>query len=228
MDDSFCHDFFAHPTPTLHRRYEALRAVFLDHRPLTEIARQFGYPLWHAPQSGGSVSSPVSNRSDSPFFTTPAYGRPKGTTLDHSSAQPDPQATADCHQLVLTPGRCLETRVAGVFLFLPLLARLRFDDLVTQAGYPGSGMIPPPAAPLSRLALKLLDKERRSHITDFDFDEALGLFAGSSRDTIPNSPEFRGHHTQPLGRIPGNQGEQVENGHCGLWPSGRQAWSHWR
>jgi hypothetical protein len=68
--------------------------------------------------------------------------------------------------------------VAGVFLFLPLLARLRFDDLVTQAGYPGSGMIPPPAALLSLLALKLLDKERRSHITAFDFDEALGLFAG--------------------------------------------------
>jgi hypothetical protein len=43
MDDSCCHDFFAHPTPTLHRRYEALRAVFLDHRPLTEIAGQFGY-----------------------------------------------------------------------------------------------------------------------------------------------------------------------------------------
>jgi hypothetical protein len=43
MDVSFCHDFFAHPTLTLHRRYEALRAVFLDHRPLTEVARQFGY-----------------------------------------------------------------------------------------------------------------------------------------------------------------------------------------
>jgi hypothetical protein len=68
--------------------------------------------------------------------------------------------------------------VAGVFLFLPLLAQLRFDDLVTQAGYPGSGMIPPPAALLSLLTLKLLDKERRSHITDFDFDEAMGLFAG--------------------------------------------------
>jgi hypothetical protein len=68
--------------------------------------------------------------------------------------------------------------VAGVFLFLPLLARLRFDDLVTQAGYPGSGMIPSPAALLSLLTLKLLDKERRSHITAFDFDEALGLFAG--------------------------------------------------
>jgi hypothetical protein len=120
----------------------------------------------------------VSNRSDPPFFTTPAYGRPKGTTRDHHPVRPDPQATADRHQLVLAPGRRLKTRVAGVFLFLPLLARLRFDDLVTQAGYPGSGMIPPPAALLSLLTLKLLDKERRSHITDFDFDEALGLFAG--------------------------------------------------
>jgi hypothetical protein len=68
--------------------------------------------------------------------------------------------------------------VAGVFLFLPLLARLDFDTLVRQAGYPGSRMIPATAALLSLLALKLLDKERRSHISDFNFDEALGLFAG--------------------------------------------------
>src|SRR5262245_57008634 len=31
---------------------------------------------------------------------------------------------------------------------------------------------------LSLLALKLLDKERHSHIDDFNFDEALGLFCG--------------------------------------------------
>jgi len=68
--------------------------------------------------------------------------------------------------------------VAGIFLFLPLLARLHFDSLVTQAAYPGSRMVPATAALLSLLALKLLDKERRSHISDFNFDEALGLFAG--------------------------------------------------
>jgi hypothetical protein len=68
--------------------------------------------------------------------------------------------------------------VAGVFLFLPLLARLGFDALVRQAGYPGSRMVPAAAALLSLLTLKLLDKERRSHISDFNFDEALGLFAG--------------------------------------------------
>ncbi|HMB04420.1 MAG TPA: hypothetical protein VKP69_11865 [Isosphaeraceae bacterium] len=78
----------------------------------------------------------------------------------------------------LTPGRCLRTRVAGVFLFLPLLARLRFDQIVQRAGYPGSCMVPATAALLSLLTLKLLDKERRSHISDFNFDEALGLFAG--------------------------------------------------
>ena len=68
--------------------------------------------------------------------------------------------------------------MAGIFLFLPLLARLHFDTLVTQAGYPGSRLVPAAAALLSLLSLKLLDKERRSHISDFNFDEALGLFAG--------------------------------------------------
>jgi len=55
---------------------------------------------------------------------------------------------------------------------------MQFDRLVTQAGYPGSQMVPAPSALLSLLTLKLLDKERRSHISDFNFDEALGLFAG--------------------------------------------------
>jgi hypothetical protein len=68
--------------------------------------------------------------------------------------------------------------LAGLFLFWPLLAQVRFDHLVRQAGYPGSRRVPAPSALLSLRALKLLDKERRSHIDDFNFDEALGLFAG--------------------------------------------------
>jgi hypothetical protein len=63
-------------------------------------------------------------------------------------------------------------------LFLPLLAKLRLDQLVDRAGYPGSQMIPAPQALLSLLALKLLDKERLSHIDDFNCDEALGMFTG--------------------------------------------------
>ncbi|MCA1696545.1 MAG: hypothetical protein LC749_18485, partial [Actinobacteria bacterium] len=78
----------------------------------------------------------------------------------------------------LGPAPPIQTRVAGIFAFWPLLAQLGFGELVEQAGYPGSGMVPATSALLSLLALKLIDKERRSHISDFDFDEALGLFAG--------------------------------------------------
>ena len=83
----------------------------------------------------------------------------------------------------LAPGRALHSRLAGIFLFAPLLTRLGFDRLVTEAQYPGSEMVPAPSALLSLLALKLLDKERRSHIDDFNCDEALGLFAGL--DVLP-------------------------------------------
>jgi hypothetical protein len=87
---------------------------------------------------------------------------------------------ADRRQLVLSaadPLR-LRTRLAGLFLFVPLLARLEFDELVRKAGYAGSEMVPADAALLSLLTIKLLDKERRSHIDDFNFEQALGLFAG--------------------------------------------------
>jgi len=89
--------------------------------------------------------------------------------------------------LNLETGRAIRSRVAGAFLFLPLLARLGFDRLVTEAGYPGSAMVPAAGALLSLLALKLLDKERRSHIDDFNCDEALGLFAGLN---IPPKKSF--------------------------------------
>ena len=77
----------------------------------------------------------------------------------------------------LAPGRRLRTRVAGG-LFLPLLARVHFEHLVSHANYPGSTMVPATSALLSLLVLKLLDQERRSPINDFNFDEAVGLCAG--------------------------------------------------
>ena len=120
----------------------------------------------------------MSGRSAAPLFAPPPRGRPKGDRDHPRGPQPELPLIADQRQLNLAPGRRLQTRVAGLFLFLPLLARLRFDTLVEQAGYPGSRSVPAVAALLSLLVLKLLDKERRSHINDFNFDEALGLFAG--------------------------------------------------
>jgi hypothetical protein len=43
MDESRCQDFFLRPNQTFHRRYEALRAFFLDRQPLAEVAQAYGY-----------------------------------------------------------------------------------------------------------------------------------------------------------------------------------------
>ena len=43
MDGTPYREFFARPTHPYHRRYEALRAVFLDGRSQKEVAEHFGY-----------------------------------------------------------------------------------------------------------------------------------------------------------------------------------------
>jgi hypothetical protein len=43
MKDTRCRHFFLEPAQTLHRRYEALRAVFVDGQPQSEVAQRFGY-----------------------------------------------------------------------------------------------------------------------------------------------------------------------------------------
>ena len=41
--DELCRLFFRQPQATFHRRYEALRAFFLDGEPLAAVADRFGY-----------------------------------------------------------------------------------------------------------------------------------------------------------------------------------------
>jgi hypothetical protein len=43
MDDTAYRQFFTDPDQTYHRRYEALRAVFVDGRSQKEVAEEFGY-----------------------------------------------------------------------------------------------------------------------------------------------------------------------------------------
>ncbi len=43
MDDTAYREFFEQPTQTYQRRYEALRAVFVDQRSQKEVAQVFGF-----------------------------------------------------------------------------------------------------------------------------------------------------------------------------------------
>jgi hypothetical protein len=88
-----------------------------------------------------------------------------------------PAAPADVREVDFAP-RELRTEVGGLFLFVPMLAQIGFDEVMAQAKLPGSSMVPAGAAMRSLLALKLFGAARTSHVMPAVFDEGLALFAG--------------------------------------------------
>jgi transposase len=98
-----------------------------------------------------------------------------GESANDGSVVPD---IADVRELVLDDGRQFPTKVAGLFLFLPLLLDLDLPQAVSDAKLPGSKQIPPLQALLALLTPKLIGKRRISHICDLCTDEGAGLFAG--------------------------------------------------
>ena len=93
------------------------------------------------------------------------------------TVKPEIAAVADVRRLDLSP-RSFRTRLAGLFLFVPLLDRINLHKVVTAAQLPGSKMIPAAQAVASLLALKLIGAERKSHVMDLVMDQAIALFAG--------------------------------------------------
>ena len=82
MDDARCLHFFRQPTESLHRRYEVLRAFFLDRQPVRDIAEQFGF----TPASVYSLVRDFRSHARAgqipPFSSSRrAGGRPATTTL---------------------------------------------------------------------------------------------------------------------------------------------------
>lgn len=86
-------------------------------------------------------------------------------------------AYADIRQVSLTE-KTLDTRVGGVFLLLRILAELKGHTIPQALNWYGTQMIPPVNAFLSCLRLKLIGKERKSHVMDLVFDEGLALALG--------------------------------------------------
>jgi transposase len=92
-------------------------------------------------------------------------------------AKPTTADVADVRELNLEP-RHIRSQCGGLFLFLPFLAQIPCDDILRQADFPGSTMIPAAHAMRSLLALKLFGSARHSHVMSSVLDEGLALFAG--------------------------------------------------
>ena len=91
--------------------------------------------------------------------------------------RPTAAAVADVRRLDLRP-RPLRTKFGGLFLFLPFLAAIPFDQLLDEAGLPSAKKIPAAHAMRALLALKLFGNARHRHVMSAVFDEGLALFAG--------------------------------------------------
>jgi hypothetical protein len=113
-----------------------------------------------------------------------------------TTARPLADAVADVREFTL-PEEPFTTRAGGLFLFLPILARLGVDELVTKSRFPGTKMIPAPHAVRSALILKLLGKSRRSHIMDLVFDRGVALAAGLN--AVPKTT-YMSQYSSRLGR----------------------------
>lgn len=94
-----------------------------------------------------------------------------------TTTRPDAAQMADARQLDLSE-RSFRTKVGGLFLFLPYLAKIPLDQLLTEAKFPGTKRVPAAHAMRSLLAMKLFGSARHSHVMSYAFDEGLALFAG--------------------------------------------------
>jgi hypothetical protein len=71
MDDSACLGYFTQPTQTYHRRYEALRAVFVEGRSQKKVAKEFGFTYGAMRQLVFEFRHSCADRdesTESPFF----------------------------------------------------------------------------------------------------------------------------------------------------------------
>lgn len=90
---------------------------------------------------------------------------------------PERAKYADVRQLAFD-SRTIETRFGGVFLLMKILADMKIHEIPKKLNWYGSKMIPVENAFLSSLMLKLIGRERKSHVMDLVFDDGAALVVG--------------------------------------------------
>lgn len=126
-----------------------------------------------------SAGHAISINALSVLFREEGFARlPRRRDQDRPAAvKAEAAAVADVRALDLSP-RSFRTRVGGLFLFVPLMRHISLGRVLDSVQLPGSKMIPSEQALRSLLALKLIGKERKSHVMDLVFDDGIALFAG--------------------------------------------------
>jgi Helix-turn-helix domain len=78
VDDTLCRQYFLRPTQVLHRRYEVLRAFFIEGRSQADIAAQFGLSAATVQSLVRDFRAQVLAGEVPPFFGSLNWGDPQG------------------------------------------------------------------------------------------------------------------------------------------------------
>ena len=223
-------DFFLHPTDPMQRRYETLRASFVDGLSAKEVAHRFGYSI----HSVNALRRDFKAGSLPPFFRPLVKGpkQPRASTLQCKERiielRKQNYSIDEIEEVLIREGititaktiyqilkaegfarlfrrthaerrialqrakepaekanvedfgahRLVRTSYGGVFLFIPLILDLKLNSIFTEMSFYGSKQIPTLNYLMSFMALKLIGRERLSHVVDLNFDYGLGTFAG--------------------------------------------------
>jgi transposase len=222
--------FFLDPTDPMQKRYEALRASFVDDLSAEQVAKKFNYSV-HTINAlrrdfkAGSLPPFFNPLTKGPQKQRPSSLKAKGRIIElrkqnysieeieevllreqfditaktiyqilkdegfarlfrrtHAEKRLALQQAKDPAEMAsvkdFAAHRFVKTAYGGVFLFIPMIMDMQLDKIFNQVGFYGSKQIPRLNYLMSFLALKLIGKERLSHVNDLNFDYGIGTFAG--------------------------------------------------
>src|SRR5580692_8792323 len=178
-------EYFLTPAGASQRRYEALRAYFVDDMPAAEVADRFGYSTASVHQ----MATLLRGRKMS-LFTDPRPG-PKGPrkatgelrarvlalrAAGHSVTEISAALTAE--GLPVSAQTALGCDHAGLLLLFPAMADLGLHDLVRAAGYPSTRALSAWQSVGTLLLAKCARKARVHHVGSLTDDEGLAFTLG--------------------------------------------------
>src|SRR6266511_1629599 len=198
-------EFFADPQDTAQRRYEALRAYFLESATAAQAAARFGYAEssvqamvrdfragdrdFFARRRPGPATAPAKQAARAEVLRLRQAGHSVTEITQALATTATPLNRTGIWELLRDEGfERLPTRpaqplrlscdYAGVLLLIPGLVALDLPAAVSAARLPGTREVPALCSALSLLALKAIGRRRVSHVDDVATDPALATFAG--------------------------------------------------
>src|SRR6266542_652278 len=182
-------EYFTDPQGPARRRYEALRAYFVEEMPAAEVADRFGYSTASVHQMatllrGGKLQLFTQSRPGPKGPRIAGKVRDKALAL---RARRDNTRRGTPHRLEAVKAAALDSWPAGtaircdhagLLLLFPAMVTLRLPELIGACGYPSTSQL----SSWQSLAALLLAKcgriSRIHHISAFTDDVGLGLALG--------------------------------------------------